>query len=91
MYVAFPGFEATFKSQLVLNQSWQVDIGEDLAHALLRHGRDRFEEVLNVYSRATGELTKKHRIDVVICCLPPEVIESCSTVPEASLRENEPR
>lgn len=80
MYVAYPGFESAFKSQLVLSQSWQLDIGEDLAYALVKHGRERFEAVLDVYSQAVGTLTRKHRVDVVVCCLPPEVIDTCWTV-----------
>ena len=45
MYVAYPGFESAFRSQLALSRSWQLDIGEDLAYALLKQGRERFETV----------------------------------------------
>jgi hypothetical protein len=80
MYVDFPGFENAFQSALVLKKNWQLDITEQLATALSSNGIERFERVLSAYGSAVQVLTDKYKVDVVICCLPPEVTSTCRTV-----------
>ena len=80
MYVEFPGFEKAFHSELALHHSWCANIEQDIAVALTRSGRDRFESVLRVYSEAVERLTNQHRLDLVVCCLPSEVLTSCWTI-----------
>ena len=80
MYVDFPGFEKAFHSELAVHASWFLNVEQDLAIALMRSGRDRFESVLRVYAAAVEKLTNQHRLDIVACCLPPEVISTCWTI-----------
>jgi len=77
MYVDFPGFERVFQSIVVLDSAWEVDIEKTLATALGRSGQDRFESVLGAYSAAINKLSRTQSLDVITCCLPPDVIASC--------------
>src|ERR1019366_5651238 len=80
MYVDFPGFERAFQSVVVLNQAWEVDVANQLDAALDQSGHKRFEAVLDIYAAAIRKLSREQSVDVITCCLPPEVITNCWSV-----------
>ena len=80
MYVDFPGFERAFQSVVVLNQAWEVDVADRLDAALELSGHKRFEAVLDTYTAALRKLSREQSVDVITCCLPPEVITNCWSV-----------
>jgi hypothetical protein len=78
----FPGFEEVFKRRLVLDERWIVEIRE-LNDALDEsNSQRRFARVLDLYASAIGKLgdLEVGRPDVVVCCLPDEVVRSCFSV-----------
>ena len=77
MYVDFPGFDAAFQSRLVVPDTWQSDISTELSRALIQSQARRFDCVLDVYTGAIRTLANKQPLDVITCCIPPEVITSC--------------
>lgn len=80
MYVDFPGFENAFQSFLAMDGAWVHRLDRELAVALAKTGLSRFESAVAAYSHAVGDVSRNHRVDVVVCCIPPEVIASCRTV-----------
>lgn len=80
MYVDFPGFERAFQSIVVLNQAWEVDVADRLDASLGQSGHKRFEAVLDTYAAAIRKLSREQSVDVITCCLPPEVITNCWSV-----------
>jgi hypothetical protein len=80
MYLPFAGFERVFQSVVVLDRSWEANIEKELAVALERSGRDRFEGVLDAYSAAISKLSRAQSLDVITCCLPSDVITSCWSI-----------
>jgi hypothetical protein len=79
MYVDFPGFDAAFQSKLVVSPRWKIDISKLVARALDKPKASRFDAVLDVYGVAIQKLGKDNNLDVITCCIPPEVIASCWT------------
>ena len=80
---AFPGFEPIFRVSLVLNKRWTETIRDDeLEAALSKRNPVRFEAVLALYANAVETLTDNATIrpDVVICCLPDEVLRTCWSI-----------
>ena len=80
MYVNFPGFENAFQSSLVMDPAWIHRIDRELTRALSKSGLMRFESAVAAYSDAVGVVSRSHRVDLVLCCLPPEIIAGCRTV-----------
>lgn len=80
MYVDFPGFENAFQSALVTDKSWTRPIDEALRQAMDKKGLARFNAAVSAYADAVGRLAKTYRVDVVVCCIPPEVVSKCRTV-----------
>jgi hypothetical protein len=80
MYIEFPGFENAFQSALVTDRSWIENIDQALDRAMEGHGIQRFDSTVHAYADAVGRLSKTHRIDLIMCCVPPEVIATCRTV-----------
>src|SRR6185437_7506881 len=79
MYLDFPGFDAAFQSKLVVSPRWKIDISKLVARALDKPKDARFDAVLDVYGVAIQKLGKENNLDVITCCIPPEVIASCWT------------
>lgn len=77
MYVDFPGFERAFQAVVALNQAWDLNIERELTAALAHSAIERFERVLDVYSKALATLSRSQSLDLVTCCLPPEVVTGC--------------
>lgn len=80
MYVDFPGFENAFQCSLDLSRRWEKDITEDIEKALGLDGLERFEAMLEFYAQGVERLADEFRPDVVVCCLPPEVVRTCRVV-----------
>ncbi len=80
MYLEFPGFTAAFRSTLVTTSSWQLDVSDQLRTAFSKTGIERFESVLAIFSEAVERLTKEFRLDVIMCCLSPEIVTTCGSV-----------
>jgi hypothetical protein len=82
-YPAFPGFDAVFRTKMVVDSRFVVSLDADnrqLDRALQSdNSKTRFEEVLELYANGVRKLasleTKKP--DVVLCCLPDEVVVKC--------------
>jgi hypothetical protein len=85
-YPAFPGFENVFRAKLTVDSRWVVAFaGErnELAKALNETSpKIRFELVLNAYQSGIRRLAQLDttRPDVVICCLPDDLLMKCRTV-----------
>ena len=82
-YKAFPGFEPIFRASLVVNGQWTEVIRDNaLVAALSKKNPSRFEAVLALYANAAEKLADNTNIppDVVICCLPDEVVQTCSSI-----------
>jgi len=85
-YPAFPGFEEVFRTRLGVDARWTVSFegsSSDLNKALaLTDSRLRFETVLDVYHAGIRRLAGLEiaKPDVILCCLPDELIDKCSTV-----------
>jgi hypothetical protein len=77
MYIDFPGFERVFQSSLVLSEYFDEVVDIPLARALGLRDASRFEAVLDVYSTAIERLRDRQNLDVIVCCLPAEVINTC--------------
>lgn len=82
-YLDFPGFEPIFRASLVLSGQWRVEISNGkLESALSKNNPSRFEGVLALYADAVEQLADNTNIrpDIVICCLPDEVVQTCWSI-----------
>lgn len=78
-YLDFPGFEPIFRTSLALSDQLTAEIGDDkLGAALSKNNTSRFEAVLDLYTNSLEELAD--RTDIVICCLPKEVVQTCWSI-----------
>jgi hypothetical protein len=78
----FPGFETVFRSRIVRDARFDHAISSDaLNNALRRRPDEAFKEVLAVFEDALSAVAERDaHPDVVICCIPQEVIDRCRTV-----------
>jgi hypothetical protein len=77
MYIDFPGFESAFQTKLEGNVAPEIEIGDKLRAALNRQKGQVFDAVLSVYEEGIRQLNSSRAVDVVICCLPAEVLVTC--------------
>jgi hypothetical protein len=77
MYLDYPGFENAFQTKLEASGAPEVEIAEKLSVALKRPRNQVFDAVLTVYEEAIRHLALASAVDVVICCLPAEVLATC--------------
>lgn len=79
-YLDFPGFESVFRASLALDAQWTTEIGNNkIEEALSKNNpKSRFEAVLDLYTNSLGELADS--TDIVICCLPDEVVQTCWSI-----------
>lgn len=79
----FPGFESTFQSQLLLDESWSHTIPDDaLARALELHPAKAFRELLALWTAGLEQL-RVHSDpppDLILCAIPNEVLKHCHRV-----------
>lgn len=78
----FPGFETVFRSQIVRDARFDHAIASDvLSNALRLKPEEAFKTVLRLFEEALGAVAERDaHPDVVVCCLPKEVIDRCRTV-----------
>lgn len=82
-YPAYPGFEDVFRAKMITDERFVRSLGGESGNlaAALRESdaKVRFESVLDLYAEGVRQLasmeTKKP--DVVLCCLPTELIVKC--------------
>jgi hypothetical protein len=83
-YPPYYGFKSLFRADLVLSSRWLVEFSgtkQDLEKALALDAKPRFEKVLSLYSRGVEKLAgRQNKPDVVVCCLPDQVIRNCWSV-----------
>lgn len=83
-YPFFPGFDETFKSTLILENRWIIEFDEErqeLEKALELKPKERFEQVLSLYSQAVERLANMDiKPDVVVCCIPETVVRLCWSI-----------
>ena len=82
-YMDFPGFQSAFRTSLVFNQHWMIEIDNDkLNAALTKNPKGRFEEVLDFYAHGIERLVDDTTLipDIVICCLPDSVVRKCWSI-----------
>jgi hypothetical protein len=92
-YPAFPGFESVFRAALALDSRWTVSFGEspnDIDRALEeRHAPTRFSRVLDLYADGVRRLSRIEgtKPNVIMCCLPPTVVDTCWSVENVPTKE----
>jgi hypothetical protein len=95
----FPGFQQTFHSSLTLDDRWLMDLdahidpgGLNLTEALELPPLERFQTVLDIYTRGIERLADSElRPDIVVCCLSPEVVKACWSITNNKLTDEERR
>jgi hypothetical protein len=89
----FPGFAEAFHKTLVQPETSAIGFSEDeVAHALEGEAYTAFQRVLDMYAEAHARLASRdlNRPDVVLVCIPDEVLEKVSAV-ERKATETERR
>jgi hypothetical protein len=78
----FPGFEPALRTTLAVDPWWVKEIDQAaFDRALSEPSAVAFERFLGMWSEAVDELAERHnRPDVVICCLPGELLRHCRTI-----------
>ena len=82
-YLDFAGFDPIFRTSLVLDRQWTVEINNNrLEAALGKDPKSRFDEVLDLYADGVEKLADNTNIrpDIVICCLPDSVVQTCWSI-----------
>src|SRR5207249_2053310 len=88
-----PGFEKVFHTRLEVDSHWMVSLDQGprpLADALaIEDPGKRFRDVLDRYDAGIGKLANSDvgKPDVILCCIPPEVITKCWSVRNALTSE----
>jgi hypothetical protein len=87
MYPDFPGFQGAFHSKLITASNWNVVLLDEVVQRnLILEPIRRFQAVLDLYGRGIERLANADvRPDVIVCCLPEEIITSCRTVTNTRL------
>jgi hypothetical protein len=78
----FPGFEPTLRASLAVDPYWTKEVDQTAFDRALGEPRAlAFESLLAMWSEAVHELAERdNRPDVVICCLPGELLSHCRTI-----------
>ncbi|RSL18966.1 hypothetical protein EDE15_4576 [Edaphobacter aggregans] len=93
-YPAFPGFQDIFRAKLIQNTRFVKSLGGEsgeLANCLnLSDPKTRFEAVLELYAEGVRQLSslETKKPDVVLCCLPDELIARCWSLNETLTKED---
>lgn len=87
LHKPFPGFEAVFRSRIILNDHWRHALDSATRDALgdaldEPDPRQRFERTLSLYVEGVRHLAERDamRPDVIIACLPDALLERTKTV-----------
>lgn len=90
-YPLFPGFQQVFRSKLNVADHWTVTLSERELTAALDNPNPskRFDLVLGVYEAAVRQLSRLEatRPDVVVCCLPDDILLRCRNVTKILTKE----
>jgi hypothetical protein len=92
-YPAFPGFTEIFHAKLVQDSRFVRSLGGEsgrLATTLnVNDPKTRFEEVLELYAEEVRQLSslEANKPDLVLCCLPEELIARCWSLNETLTKE----
>jgi hypothetical protein len=78
----FPGFEQALRATLVVDPYWVKEVDQSaFDKALSQPSSVAFDRLLAMWSEAVRELAERdNRPDVVICCLPGELLSHCRTI-----------
>src|SRR6266540_3722460 len=78
----FPGFEQVLRTTVVVEPHWVKEIDKSsFDNALRAPPAAAFEKFLAMWSEAVRELAERdNHPDVVICCLPAELLSHCRTI-----------
>jgi hypothetical protein len=78
----FPGFHEVFRSKLVRDPRFDHAVSADAVSAALRRSPgDAFKAALGLWEEAIAAVAERDvRPDVLVCCLPREVVDRCRTV-----------
>jgi hypothetical protein len=83
-YPFYPGFKETFKATLDLDSRWVAEFDDnanELGRALELKPRERFEQVLELYTQGIKRCANADlKPDVVICCIPETAIRRCWSI-----------
>jgi len=84
----YPGFAAVFRSELVVDDTWQVLLDQrGLEHAMSLTPYKCFGEVVRLYAQAIQSAKREHRPDVVVCCVPEFIEKKCWSVQRPMTKE----
>lgn len=73
--LAFPGFEATFRSELVAEPGWWLSLdAKRIADALSQRPYDGFQHIVDLYASGVEEARREFQPDVIVCAI-SEAIE----------------
>jgi hypothetical protein len=92
-YPAFPGFDALFRTRMIVDHRFieSLDSNDKRLETALRldDPKNRFEQVLESYTEAVRRLStlETKKPDVVLCCLPSEVVARCWSLNETLTKE----
>jgi hypothetical protein len=76
----FPGFREVFRSELEFGTESSISANK-LQEVLGRRPRDAFKGAVELWADGVSSLTEREvRPDVVLCALPPELIERCRRI-----------
>jgi hypothetical protein len=78
----FPGFERVFGTALAVESMWAKEIPEEsFQSALDGPAEAAFETCLELWKTAVHDLAERNAPpDVVLCCLPQELLDKCRTI-----------
>jgi hypothetical protein len=89
----YPGFEQVFRCELARDDRWDAPIDPDaLGAALAEPPAAAFQRCLDLWAAAIStQAARDLRPDVIICCLPAEVLDRCRRVENRRLSLGEQR
>lgn len=93
LYPGFPGFssEHPFQCDLIYGPTWQETLPRNELKEALKTELyyDRIRSVIGVYLRAIEVLAGRDpRPDVILCCIPQDVIKSCTAKDQLGKRQS---
>lgn len=87
LFPDFPGFRAVFHSEPRLGVESVIG-ARQLQDALSRRPREAFKSAVELWAEGVASLTEREvRPDLVVCALPPELLERCRRIEQPLPRE----
>jgi hypothetical protein len=93
LFPDFPGFNAALHADLINDPVLDAPLKvAELESALTANGDNAFHRVLDLYRQGVRHLTERDvRPDVIVCCLPAEVVQRCHHIEAKPLTAAERR